>query len=271
MQEDSWREFVVGALIDEHSIRLARRCGIDINTQDELDCTALHYAALRGDNATVRALIAAEADLEVRFMLGETALHSAVEAKQESVVQQLLDAKANPNAADDKGRTPLHEAAERGHCNLLEILAHNKSDLNAQDKRGWTPLLSTIALPPSNYLAVVDELLRLGADFNFEAFDGSTPLIEAAKNADCELISVLLERRPGRYIWVNHEDYRGCTALWYAIKTQQPRWFEAAALLVRANASLNCRNKKEQAPWHILESLGKSDDEAKLRMIAEER
>jgi ankyrin repeat protein len=89
--------------------------------------TALHYAAFFGSPEAVRALVAAEADLEARstneeFAPEATPLHSAVAAGRMDNAEALLEAGADPNARQQGGFTPLMEAEQRGDLDLAEML-----------------------------------------------------------------------------------------------------------------------------------------------------
>lgn len=92
-----------------HSLDILHR-GIDsglLNEQDEYGETALGLAAASGWVDGVAALIAAGADIEIRFpRTGETPLYSAVQQRRQAVVNTLLAAGANPDAANHWGVTP---------------------------------------------------------------------------------------------------------------------------------------------------------------------
>jgi ankyrin repeat protein len=74
---------------------------------DRMGRAPLHYAALQGDAARVRELLAAGAD---------------------------------PSSADDNGWTPLHFAAQEQRLETVRILIATGASVDAQDAHGNTPL-----------------------------------------------------------------------------------------------------------------------------------
>lgn len=75
--------------------------GIDVNSSDVRDTTALHKAALFNNAGVVHVLVEAGADIETR------------------------------DEAMDK--TPLHSAAVAGSCGALLALLQHKAEVDAQD------------------------------------------------------------------------------------------------------------------------------------------
>jgi ankyrin repeat protein len=71
---------------------------------------AAHYGMLR----TVRAMIAAGADVNLRDNAGRTALFDALSGGHATVAKALLDAGARVDLADQDGMTPVAIAARRG-------------------------------------------------------------------------------------------------------------------------------------------------------------
>jgi ankyrin repeat protein len=102
----------------------------------------LHKAAATGDVETVRALVAAGANLDARDAHGRTALmvaahfghHAAAQALIEAIVlgnggarhiatvDALVTAGADVNLADGRGIRPLSLARERGYDDIVRIL-----------------------------------------------------------------------------------------------------------------------------------------------------
>jgi len=84
-----------------------------------------------------------------------------------------------------------------GDIEALRDLVADGFDLNGRNQFGDTILeytISTLDLyPQAPKYAVVQEMLRLGADPNGPSQDGSSPLFAAALNMDTEMLRLLLD------------------------------------------------------------------------------
>jgi len=88
------------------------------------NCTMLHVAAEEGSEETVRAMIAAGADVDRASICekGYTPLIMAAQGGSEPVAQALIDAGADVNKADKSGVTPMRVAAHNGHEAVMRAL-----------------------------------------------------------------------------------------------------------------------------------------------------
>ncbi len=99
-------------------------------------------AAMRGDLAAVRALVARKADVNVPQGDGATALHWAVYRGRPDLVEALLKAGANPKAANRDGSTPLWLASINGDAAVIRALLDAGADVNEALPLGRTPLMA---------------------------------------------------------------------------------------------------------------------------------
>jgi len=102
--------------------------GEDLNIQDDLGNSALHYICIKGD-----------ADM------AELVANAGVKVNLENL----------------SGETPLHMAAARGSVDIIKILLEKDADINAQNRDGMTPLIYAIR---SCQLATAKFLISFGAD-----------------------------------------------------------------------------------------------------------
>lgn len=84
---------------------------------------ALRHAAAHGDLATVRALLAAGADLETRNGAGRTALMLAAHGGHTAVVHALWAAGADIDGRDARNWSALMIAAHEGQLSVVQALA----------------------------------------------------------------------------------------------------------------------------------------------------
>lgn len=119
-------DMLCGAAAGGHNdvIQLLLERGVNVNQGDSRAgrFTALHCAAERGQDQTVRFLIERGADLNVNGFFGITPLHEAVRRGHSKVVQLLLSRGANAGIADYQGMTPLKIAEQKGHTAIVQLL-----------------------------------------------------------------------------------------------------------------------------------------------------
>lgn len=149
-------------------------------------------AAMRGDGAAVRALVATGADVNAAQGDGMTALHWAANRGDSSIAVVLLRAKARWTAVTRVGGfTPLHVASQTGAAGVVRALLAAKADARATTTDGATALhLAAWAGVPGSITA----LIASGADINAkEPAWGQTPLMTAAARGRADAVRVLLK------------------------------------------------------------------------------
>lgn len=150
-------------------------------------------AAMQGDTAALRKLVAGGANVNVAQGDGMTALHWAAERGDVSMANLLIKARANLKAATrNGGYTPLHVASKDGNAAVVRTLIRAGSDVNAMTATGATALHLAAA---SGSADAVTALLDKGADVNAKESEwGQTPLLFAAEYDRADVIRVLLKR-----------------------------------------------------------------------------
>ena len=147
--------------------------------------TPLHWAAgFSDDPAVIRVLVEAGASLDASSPpVNRTPLHYAARYNGNAdVVRVLLQYEPDVYAVNDLGRTPLHLAALfNDNPAVVEELARN-TRINLATKEGLTPLHDAARRTWDDERkgtpnpAIVDVLLRHGADLSAACAYGSTPL-----------------------------------------------------------------------------------------------
>ena len=157
----------------------------------------LCQAAKEGDFETVKALIAAGADINQANNNGYTPLWNAADRGHHKVVQALIDAGADINQANKYGTTLLGNAANRGHAEVvmrlliagckrvnLPISVSEEMRTFINDTEGWTRLHYTSYMGDFD---LVSSVLHKGVDIDFTTERGKdnyscTPIGAVALN-----------------------------------------------------------------------------------------
>ncbi len=203
-------------------------------TEQELRIYAgLHDAAARGDVGEIEKLIAEGEKPNIQDGNSRTPLHVAAYLRKHDAARALLRLGANPNALDaqrydvitiaaesndlellkialDGGGnaraitspydgTALIAAAHRGHVEVVRALIAARAPLNHVNNLGWTALLEAVVLGNggANHTAVVDALVKAGADVTLPDRHGTTALGHARTRGYSQ-IARILENAGGR-------------------------------------------------------------------------
>ncbi len=140
----------------------------DVNVAQGDGMTALHWAADRGDVAMTALLLRSGAKLTGTTRNGGyTPLHVAARAGHGAVVQALLGAGADVGTLTATGATPMHLAASAGDAVSVKALLAKKADPNARESAwGQTPLMFAAA---ENRAEAARALLAGGADASIKS------------------------------------------------------------------------------------------------------
>lgn len=104
------------------------------------------------------------------------------------------------------GRTALHFAANRGNYAMVEFLLKSGADVTIQGNSGKTPLMSAFYKARRDNDEVIALLLAHGADktINIPDSDGHTPLMWASKSFSPRVVKLLIDHGAD----VNYGDHR---------------------------------------------------------------
>ncbi len=140
---------------------------------------------------------------------GNTLLMQSVQRDNMDFFDYLLKRRARLNTRNRNGETALSLAAYQGKLPFVQRLVEAGADVNLY---GWPPLIYAAF---NGHAAVVDYLLKKGAEINATTANGSTALLFAARFGHIEVVEVLLQNKADP----NIANERGATAIDWALKT----------------------------------------------------
>ncbi len=121
---------IITALVD---------AGADIEARNEAGLTPLMLAADNRSDEAVSVLLQLGANKNAQSDTEKfTALHYAAKNSDTDTLKILLKAKADPNLKDHKGQTPLHHAAAEGDDDNVDLLVASGADVQSKDNMGRT-------------------------------------------------------------------------------------------------------------------------------------
>ena len=140
---------------------------------------------------------------------------------------------ARGQSAGDAGATELHWAAHRDDAALVERLIRAGADVNAANDYGVTPLVLACT---NRSTAIVDRLLAAGANPNAAQANGVTPLMECARTGAAPAVAALLAR--GASVDAAHAKSGQTALMWAAAETHA----EVVTLLIERGANVRARS-----------------------------
>uniref|UniRef100_A0A8D0H144 Ankyrin repeat and SOCS box containing 10 n=1 Tax=Sphenodon punctatus TaxID=8508 RepID=A0A8D0H144_SPHPU len=177
--------------------------------------TALHTACLAASTDCVRMLLSFGADPEAVSEDGYKPLHLCQRLDSTPCARLLLQHGAGvTSATEEQEDTALHVAARLGLEDHVKLFLSHGARLEAQNVEGQTQLNAACAQshPPEAmgcYYGVCQQLVEAGAQVNTADSDRQRPLHHACRNANPQVVELLLARGAN----VNIMSYSGNTAM----------------------------------------------------------
>ena len=160
--------------------------GAQLNTQDIIGDSALHWAALECHLDVVKFLTAQPGiQMNPRDSAGDLPLGLAGGSGCLPVVQSLVEdaqKRVDLNATNHTGETALWVAATHGHSDVVQYLTSNPGvNINAADTSNITPLWSAAVAGADGFLDIVQDLVSHHAALEVVGgYDKSTALAAAS-------------------------------------------------------------------------------------------
>lgn len=265
----------------------------NIHAKFELDRTAMHAAAKRGNNRIALRFLLKNVKIDIKDKKGYTPLHVAAEAGQAGFVKMLVTHGANVNAKttidnlsplhisarngfsktiksllnsthikvnqiENEGFTPLHSAVAGGYKAVEALLGHNRVNITARSKTGITPF--HLAVIKENQM-LVELFVNRQEDLNIGDNDGVTALHYAITNGNKQIVEYLLSL--GNKVDVNAVTLkRKWSPLHFAIYFKRE---DISSLLIdNSNIKVNLISDEGASPLHLAVSRGQVEVVKKL-------
>jgi len=177
---------------DMEKVRKCLQDGIDINSQENFCCTALHAATNGGKKNVTEFLIGRGANIDARDTSGMTPLYYAAIHNCEDIVDLLLSKGADVNAKHEYNFVLLNYAIWDGSKDAIKLLISKGANVNVKDDDGFTLLIWAIWWSDKD---MVELLISNGADVDTEEDSyGCTALYWAAVQGSKDLVELLIAK-----------------------------------------------------------------------------
>jgi ankyrin repeat protein len=180
---------------DVAALKHFREAGMEVDVTDGEGMTALFRAAQAGQAEAVAYLASQGANVEATGASFDTPLVAAARTGTLETVKALLNAKADPKVRTARHSwTALTAATYRGDVGIVNLLA----PLSGGSLDEALQIASLQGKP-----AVVDALLRHGADVFSRSKDNKTPLMYAAAHGHADVVRLLMLNGSNKLLFDN--------------------------------------------------------------------
>ena len=174
---------------DDNTLKRCLDEGVDpnISADEPILFRAIHH----GDLTSFRLLIAKGADVNKTDEANSTALMIACRHGHIQIVQELISLGADVNRAKKSGQTALHITAKSGtrtSPEVVKLLIDMNANVNQADRFGYTPLMEATKV---QNLDMIRLLIGAGADKNAVASTGERAINLLPRDAPEELRTLL--------------------------------------------------------------------------------
>ncbi|CAF3900552.1 unnamed protein product [Rotaria sp. Silwood2] len=251
-----FRQFLVDAENgDAAAVKRNIENGIDLETRDEDQQTALILSARCNHLECVKVLLEAHADVNAEDVDNWTALLNASQNGNLDIVRVLVEYDAKIEHCDCGQFTSLMWASYEGHTRVVEYLLSCDANVDAVDEHGISSLSWASG---RNHVNIVELLLKAGASPNLCDKNDTTPLIWASRRGHTEIVDLLLRFNAS----VNNIGMKNMTALLAATKGGHGE--TALRLLQNQTIDIKVQDKDGQTPLSHACAQGLTDVVAEL-------
>ena len=229
---------------------------------DKLNLSLLHQTVLGLNKLDLTTLLASitRPALDAGDAQGRTALYWAAVRGDDATVAMLIEHGACLNKGNYEGMRPLDVAAASGNeASVWRFLESGlDTDLNYVSSGGWTPLLHFCISGTS--VEMVERLLSRGADLESRSWNGESALIMATSELRDDLVRCLIARGAN----VNSVDHDNRSSLHIAIWYHSSA---ALQLLLQHNADYTIKTHAGETVLHYAAHHGDLETLETLRLF----
>ncbi|XP_037098004.1 kinase D-interacting substrate of 220 kDa B isoform X2 [Syngnathus acus] len=165
-------------------------------------------------------------------------LFNYVEEENLAAIKAHLDKFRDVDSRSDNGQTPLMVAAEQGNLEIVQELIRRGANINFDDVDCWTALMSA---SKEGHIQIVGELLDNDANMEHRDMGGWTALMWAAYKGRTDVAELLLSKGANPNITGQYSVY---PIIWAAGRGHA----EIVHLLLQHGAKVNCSDKYGTTP-----------------------
>lgn len=190
--------------------------GADINLENILGITPIHFAAEIGNLEFFEILLNKGADLNLVCRKENNILHYAVKGRNKDIVARCLEeSNVDITMKNQDGYSPIAFAVQTGDEAIISQLISQAVNLSVLSGQKETSLLHEATF--SENINVLKILLKEGLSIDSQNINGETPLHYAVKNAEFAMIDALLKLGAK----IDAKDKGGLTPFDYAITEEK--------------------------------------------------
>lgn len=151
--------------------------GAECDARNDMGLTPFFLAAANGQQETAIWMLELGADPNIRSeAVVDTPVSYAAKKDQIKLLEALIEKKADINVVGDGGNMPLHHGASRCNSRIVTALLQAGADVDIMNERGMTPLHMAANSSYPDQTAVIDLLLKAGADISKKTKGGKTAI-----------------------------------------------------------------------------------------------
>ena len=252
-EQKKLNEQLISAVIrgELSDVQEAIQNGAQVDAQNRIGCTGLHYAAELSNVEIAQYLLAQKASVKIVDERGRTALYLAAREGSLAIVKMLVEGHhADINAKNNHGEAALHVAARNGFTDVIAFLIECGAPINDINVYDYSPLMLAAL---EDRKETTSYLIKKGADIYLGNGIGSTALHLAAYRGHVEVTEVLIEEAHADY---ERKNESGNTPFMVACESG---YYSVASFLLEKGANKYALNNDKRSAFHLAAELGREE------------